>query len=158
MLEEIAFRCYRGRNWWSFLCLWYWWEWRDSAKRVYCSSVSDLFPNGFFFCLSWCIILTDWYYLSEFLFHSFHESINSFQTSDVLSPELQATFNTIIEAFLFLDKNGDGKLHKKDVVKALNEDSPWEKSPAHVTRTRFSTIIYIYIHFIYYVNLSLISD
>lgn len=71
-------------------------------------------------------------------------SASPHDTSDVLSPELQATFNTIIEVFLFLDKNGDGKLHKKDVVKALNEDSPWEKSPAHVTRTRFSTIILHY--------------
>ncbi|KAL3506391.1 hypothetical protein ACH5RR_031773 [Cinchona calisaya] len=64
-------------------------------------------------------------------------SSSSHSTSKMLSPQLEATFNTIIEAFLFLDKNGDGKLNKKDVVKALNEASPWEKSPSHVTRTRF---------------------
>jgi hypothetical protein len=29
------------------------------------------------------------------------------------SPELQATFDTIVEAFLFLDKNGNGKLLKE---------------------------------------------
>ncbi|GFY93038.1 calcium-binding EF-hand family protein [Actinidia rufa] len=57
-------------------------------------------------------------------------------TSKIGLPQLQATFDTIIEAFLFLDKNGDGKLTKKDMVKALNEDSR-EKSPAHITRTRF---------------------
>lgn len=56
----------------------------------------------------------------------------------MLLPQLVSTFDTIIEAFLFLDKNGDGKLNRKDVVKALNQTSPWEKSPAHVTRTRFS--------------------
>ncbi|MBA0696344.1 hypothetical protein Goari_002902 [Gossypium aridum] len=53
------------------------------------------------------------------------------------SLQLEATFDTIVEAFLFLDKNGDGKLNKKDMVKALNEASPWERSPARVTRTRF---------------------
>ncbi|GMP55644.1 hypothetical protein CsSME_00020406 [Camellia sinensis var. sinensis] len=60
-----------------------------------------------------------------------------FITSKMGSPQLEATFDTIIEAFLFLDKNGDGKLNKKDMVKALNGDSPLEISPAHITRTRF---------------------
>lgn len=53
------------------------------------------------------------------------------------SPELKATFDTIIEAFLFLDKNGDGKLNKKDMIKAMNEDFPMEKSPTHILKTRF---------------------
>ncbi|CAA3019547.1 probable calcium-binding CML22 isoform X1 [Olea europaea subsp. europaea] len=52
-------------------------------------------------------------------------------------PQIDATFNTIIEVFLFLDKNGEGKLKKKDVVKALNEASPREKSPSYITRDRF---------------------
>ncbi|CAL5347643.1 unnamed protein product [Camellia sinensis] len=60
-----------------------------------------------------------------------------FITSKMGSPQLEATFDIIVEAFLFLDKNGDGKLNKKDIVKSLNEDFPWEKSPAHVTRARF---------------------
>ncbi|RQP01956.2 hypothetical protein POPTR_017G054902v4 [Populus trichocarpa] len=34
-------------------------------------------------------------------------------TSKMGSPELQATFDTIVEAFLFLDKNGNGKLLKE---------------------------------------------
>ncbi|XP_017975502.1 PREDICTED: probable calcium-binding protein CML22 isoform X3 [Theobroma cacao] len=59
------------------------------------------------------------------------------ETLKIDSPQLEATFDTIVEAFLFLDKNGDGKLNKKDMIKALNEASPWERSPAHVTRTRF---------------------
>lgn len=58
-------------------------------------------------------------------------------TSTVGSPELKATFDTIIEAFLFLDKNGDGKLNKKDMIKAMNEDFPMEKSPTRITNTRF---------------------
>ncbi|PHT25993.1 putative calcium-binding protein CML22 [Capsicum baccatum] len=64
-------------------------------------------------------------------------SSSSNNTSKIGSPELEATFNTIVEAFLFLDKGGDGKLHKKDVIKALNDECPSEKSPSHVTRTRF---------------------
>lgn len=58
-------------------------------------------------------------------------------TSKIGTPDIEATFNTIVEAFLFLDKNADGKLNKKDMIRALNDTSPWEKSPAHVTRTRF---------------------
>ncbi|XP_019181025.1 PREDICTED: probable calcium-binding protein CML22 [Ipomoea nil] len=62
---------------------------------------------------------------------------SSGSTSKIGSPVVESTFNTIVEAFLFLDKNGDGKLHKKDVVKAFNDAFPLEKSPSHVTRTRF---------------------
>lgn len=54
------------------------------------------------------------------------------------SPELKSTFDTIIEAFLFLDKNGDGKLDKKDMIKAMNAAFPKEKSPTHITMSRFS--------------------
>ncbi|XP_077228825.1 calcium-binding EF-hand family protein [Tasmannia lanceolata] len=53
------------------------------------------------------------------------------------SPQVEATFDTIVEAFLFLDNNSDGKLNKKDVVRALNEASPGEKSPGHITTSRF---------------------
>lgn len=64
------------------------------------------------------------------------------------SPQLEATFDAIVEAFLFLDKNGDGRLNKEDVIKALNESSPWEKSPSHITRTRFSiTLLPVYSFF-----------
>ncbi|KAK1413695.1 hypothetical protein QVD17_35472 [Tagetes erecta] len=53
------------------------------------------------------------------------------------SLELNATFDSMIDAFLFLDKNGDGKLDKKDMIKAMNDDFPKEKSPTHITMTRF---------------------
>lgn len=64
-------------------------------------------------------------------------STSTHPTSKMGSPQLEATFDTIVEAFLFLDNNGDGKLNKRDMVKALNEASPCEKSSAHITRTRF---------------------
>ncbi|KAF9666103.1 hypothetical protein SADUNF_Sadunf16G0193900 [Salix dunnii] len=64
-------------------------------------------------------------------------SSSPLRTSKIGSPELEATFDTIVKAFLFLDKNGAGKLNKKDMIKAMNEDSPRERSPAHITRSRF---------------------
>ncbi|KAJ6754628.1 CALCIUM-BINDING PROTEIN CML22-RELATED [Salix purpurea] len=67
-------------------------------------------------------------------------SSSPLRTSKIGSSELEATFDTIVKAFLFLDKNGAGKLNKKDVIKALNEDSRRERSPAHITTSRFSTL------------------
>lgn len=76
--------------------------------------------------------------LQTVLISVFTRKWRMFQTLKMHSLQLEATFDTIVEAFLFLDKNGDGKLNKKDMKKALNEASPWERSPARVTRTRFS--------------------
>ncbi|WMV48271.1 hypothetical protein MTR67_041656 [Solanum verrucosum] len=86
-----------------------------------------------------CISVTAFTGLLWTVERSIGNSLSTFEvgTSKIGSPELEATFNTIVEAFLFLDKNGDGKLHKKDVLKALNDECPCEKSPSHVTRTRF---------------------
>ncbi|GKV51784.1 hypothetical protein SLEP1_g58409 [Rubroshorea leprosula] len=65
-------------------------------------------------------------------------------TGGPISPmDIESTFNTIVDVFLFLDKNGDGKLNKKDMIKALNDSTPWEKSPAHVTRTRFKEMDWV---------------
>ncbi|XP_042483212.1 probable calcium-binding protein CML22 isoform X2 [Macadamia integrifolia] len=64
-------------------------------------------------------------------------STSSHTTSKMGSPQLDAMFDTIVQAFLFLDKNGDGKVNKNDMVRALNEGSPQEKSPRHITKTRF---------------------
>lgn len=55
------------------------------------------------------------------------------------SPQLKSTFDAIIEAFMFLDKNGDGKLNKKDMAKSMNDASHLEKSPTHITRKRFGS-------------------
>ncbi|KAI4338348.1 hypothetical protein L6164_016687 [Bauhinia variegata] len=51
--------------------------------------------------------------------------------------QVGAIFNMIVEAFLLLDKNGDGKLDKKDLIRTMNESNPWERSPAHITELRF---------------------
>ncbi|KAL8172297.1 hypothetical protein V2J09_024101 [Rumex salicifolius] len=61
-------------------------------------------------------------------------------SDDTTSPtgfaELEGTFDTMIEAFMYMDKNNDGKINKKDMINALDH-TPWERSPAHITRTRF---------------------
>ncbi|RZR92574.1 hypothetical protein BHM03_00020886 [Ensete ventricosum] len=57
--------------------------------------------------------------------------------SNSASRHIEATFDKLAEAFAFLDKNGDGKLDKKDIILALNEASSKEKSPTHVTSRRF---------------------
>ncbi|CAH8373766.1 unnamed protein product [Eruca vesicaria subsp. sativa] len=56
-----------------------------------------------------------------------------------MGPKLvESIFDPIVEVFLFLDKNGKGKLNKADVTKTLNnEDYPLERSPKHVTNMRF---------------------
>ncbi|XP_068664558.1 probable calcium-binding protein CML22 [Aristolochia californica] len=59
------------------------------------------------------------------------------QTSNMGLPQLESIFEPILEAFLFLDKNSDGKLHKKDIVRALNDADGWERSPRHITSARF---------------------
>lgn len=94
-----------------------------SPNTVYMLMPSFCF-NLLFFSLSWLVVI--------------HYCSNLLQKLKMCSPQIEATFNTIIEVFLFLDKNGVGKLKKKDVVKALNEASPREKSPSHITRSRFS--------------------
>ncbi|CAL9187335.1 unnamed protein product [Musa hybrid cultivar] len=57
--------------------------------------------------------------------------------SNSASRHVEATFDKLAEAFTFLDKNGDGKLHKKDIILALNEAPSKEKSPTHITSRRF---------------------
>lgn len=57
------------------------------------------------------------------------------------SPHLESIFDKIVEVFFYMDKNGDGKLNNKDIVAAFT-DAPTERSPSHVTRTRFSTCIF----------------
>ncbi|KAF8015618.1 hypothetical protein BT93_H1208 [Corymbia citriodora subsp. variegata] len=71
------------------------------------------------------------------LIYLLKEASSTNETEKIGSPSIEATFDTIIEAFLFLDKDNDGKLKKKDVIKALNDASPKERSPHHVTMKRF---------------------
>ncbi|KAH9615758.1 hypothetical protein KSS87_019162, partial [Heliosperma pusillum] len=56
--------------------------------------------------------------------------------SRIGSAELEATFEAVLQAFFCMDKNCDGKLNKSDMIMSLT-DGPCEKSPAHVTDSRF---------------------
>ncbi|KAF3457680.1 hypothetical protein FNV43_RR02338 [Rhamnella rubrinervis] len=71
------------------------------------------------------------------LIYLLKEPSSSNTTSTMGSLQLEATFDTVIEVFMFLDKSGSGKLNKNDVIKAMNEASPTERSPARITKTRF---------------------
>lgn len=64
-----------------------------------------------------------------------------YQTAKDESRELEGTFKLLVEAFVFLDKNGDGMLERKDFVVALNEAPSKEKSPTHIATKRFSMLL-----------------
>lgn len=87
------------------------------------------------------LFLPSWYW--SFAYYYYMMIFVSFFKVELT--QLGKIFNTIVEVFLFLDKNGDGKLNKKDVDKTLNDTYPWERSPANITRIRFS--IYL-LHFV----------
>jgi hypothetical protein len=63
-----------------------------------------------------------------------------FQSPKAELAQLGQVFDKIVEIFLFFDQNGDGKLNKKDMVKTMNETNPRERSPAHITKNRFSIV------------------
>ncbi len=46
------------------------------------------------------------------------------QKSRIGLPQLEATFDTIVEAFVFFDRNKDGYVSKEDLVDAINRSSP----------------------------------
>ncbi|KAL2630772.1 hypothetical protein R1flu_015458 [Riccia fluitans] len=43
-------------------------------------------------------------------------------------PELEATFETIVEAFVFFDSNGDGYVSKNELVTSINQATPGRQS------------------------------
>uniref|UniRef100_A0A7N0UH53 EF-hand domain-containing protein n=1 Tax=Kalanchoe fedtschenkoi TaxID=63787 RepID=A0A7N0UH53_KALFE len=61
------------------------------------------------------------------------------KVTSCVRPEVETMLGKVVEVFLYLDKNGDGKLQKKDLSMALNGAYPWERSPRHVIKNRFST-------------------
>ena len=46
------------------------------------------------------------------------------QKSAIGLPDLEATFDEIVEAFVFFDRNKDGYVSKKEMIYAINEASP----------------------------------
>lgn len=50
--------------------------------------------------------------------------LDSLQRSRIGLPQLEATFDTIVEAFVFFDRNKDGYVSKDELVYVINEASP----------------------------------
>jgi calcium-binding protein CML len=61
-------------------------------------------------------------------------------------PKLESTFDTIVEAFVFFDRDHDGFVSKDELVASINEASPG-KEGAKIGVQRFGmTFIYIICH------------
>lgn len=52
-------------------------------------------------------------------------------------PDLESTFETIVDAFVFLDKNKDGYVSKSEMVIAINETTSGERSSGRIAMKRF---------------------
>ncbi|KAF9604996.1 hypothetical protein IFM89_012952 [Coptis chinensis] len=52
-------------------------------------------------------------------------------------PDLEATFETLVGAFVFLDKNKDGYVSKSEMVHAINETTSGERSSGRIAMKRF---------------------
>eukprot|EP00262_Sarcandra_glabra_P000449 TRINITY_DN1052_c0_g1_i1.p1 TRINITY_DN1052_c0_g1~~TRINITY_DN1052_c0_g1_i1.p1 ORF type:complete len:226 (+),score=59.11 TRINITY_DN1052_c0_g1_i1:505-1182(+) len=52
-------------------------------------------------------------------------------------PNLEATFETLVDAFVFLDKNKDGYVSKNEMVEAINETTSGERSSGRIAMKRF---------------------
>jgi hypothetical protein len=50
---------------------------------------------------------------------------------------LEPTFETLVDAFVFLDKNKDGYVSKSEVIEAINETSAGERSSGRIGVKRF---------------------
>lgn len=57
--------------------------------------------------------------------------------SQIRMPDLEATFEMLINAFTFLDKNKDGYVSKNEMVDAINETAPAERSSGRIAMKRF---------------------
>lgn len=52
-------------------------------------------------------------------------------------PNLEATFETLVDAFVFLDKNKDGYVSRNEMVDAINETISGERSSGRIALSRF---------------------
>lgn len=52
-------------------------------------------------------------------------------------PNLEGTFETLVDAFVFLDKNKDGYVSKSEMVQAINETTSGERSSGRIAMKRF---------------------
>lgn len=65
---------------------------------------------------------------------------------------MEATFETLVDAFVLLDKNKDGYVSKNEMVQAINESG--ERSSGPIATKRFGQLslsLYIYILIVWYI-------
>jgi len=55
-------------------------------------------------------------------------------------PNLEATFETLVDTFVFLDKNKDGYVSKNEMVQAINETTSGERSSGRIAMKRFGQL------------------
>lgn len=58
-------------------------------------------------------------------------------TSGLEMPHLEETFQQVVDAFVFLDKNGDGYVSKSEMIEAINETTSGEHSSRRIAMRRF---------------------
>jgi calcium-binding protein CML len=54
--------------------------------------------------------------------------------------DLEATFETLVDAFVFLDKNKDGYVSKDEMIQAINETIGGERSSGRIGMRRFGEL------------------
>lgn len=52
-------------------------------------------------------------------------------------PNLEVTFETLVDAFVFLDKNKDGYVSRNEMIQAINETTSGERSSGRIGMRRF---------------------
>ncbi|XP_006654041.1 probable calcium-binding protein CML22 [Oryza brachyantha] len=57
--------------------------------------------------------------------------------SEFESARLNYVFDELIDAYLFFDKDGNGKMNRKDVTERMNEATHQERTPSHITTQLF---------------------
>lgn len=57
--------------------------------------------------------------------------------------DLEATFETLVDAFVFLDKNKDGYVSKSEMVQAINETTTGERSSGRIAMKRFGLPLFL---------------
>lgn len=51
--------------------------------------------------------------------------------------DLETSFETLVDSFVFLDKNKDGYVSKTEMVHAINETTAGERSSGRIAMKRF---------------------
>ncbi|XP_071697752.1 probable calcium-binding protein CML21 [Rutidosis leptorrhynchoides] len=52
-------------------------------------------------------------------------------------PDIEATFETLVDSFVFLDKNKDGYVSRDEMIGAINETTSGERSSGRIAMKRF---------------------